>query len=57
MSPKEQSEAVQLLDQWRKLLWSRMGTGLSGDELQLLAQTEDFLKLEMEPESHGQRRG
>jgi hypothetical protein len=56
VSPKEQSEAVVLLNKWRSALWARMGTGLTTEELELLAKTEDFLRLELEPESHGQRR-
>jgi hypothetical protein len=57
MSPKEQSELLVLLHDWKK----HFGDPLPRDcrtreESELIERTEKFLKLE-EPESHGRRRG
>jgi hypothetical protein len=57
MSPKEQSQAAQLLHEWFVRMWPERDK-MSPDERELLDRTDAFLRLEEhQPESHGDRRG
>ena len=58
MSPKEQSQALVLLRQWYERAVKLPRALLTADDVELLDETERFLKPDGPPqESHGQRRG